>query len=308
METNMITKKECDIDNILLQDEKVGAKKIDKKKMIIIGMLIFAMILSIFVAPYVVNKLHIIDKAEMTLDDKKDTVVAVTTTAATISVAVAAMPGDSTTPLANQIAELDTFFIIVLIAIYLLKVLLVISTSATFKVLFPVACMLFIVHNVFNREYIRNLAIKILIFGLVIFLTVPMSVGIMNTVDTSLKTQEKFESVAVEDTTEEVTEKGKEDKNWWNNFWDDVSDTVVSTTKEMYQKAKDKFSELVDIVASLVITCCVIPLAVIVFLTWILKVLFGINISTKKIYGNMHSRISKAITPKAKNTNNAEKA
>ena len=308
METNMITKKECDIDNILLQDEKVGAKKIDKKKMIIIGMLIFAMILSIFVAPYVVNKLHIIDKAEMTLDDKKDTVVAVTTTAATISVAVAAMPGDSTTPLANQIAELDTFFIIVLIAIYLLKVLLVISTSATFKVLFPVACMLFIVHNVFNREYIRNLAIKILIFGLVIFLTVPMSVGIMNTVDTSLKTQEKFESVAVEDTTEEVTEKGKEDKNWWNNFWDDVSDTVVSTTKEMYQKAKDKFSELVDIVASLVITCCVIQLAVIVFLTWILKVLFGINISTKKIYGNMHSRISKAITPKAKNTNNAEKA
>lgn len=294
METKEIIKKEHGIGNAFLHNEKAHTKVFDKRKTIIIGILIFTMLLSIFVAPFVVDKLHIIDEAEKILNSKKDTVVAVTATAATISVAVAAIPGDSTTPLANQIAELDIFFIVVLIAIYLLKILLVVSTSLSFKLLFPAACLLFATYFLSNSNYFKNLAIKIIIFGLVVFLTVPISVGTMNVVDTALRTQEKIETIAIEKKADNPIEKENENKNWWNNFWDDVTDkvkgatdNVVNATKEMYQKAKDKFSELVDIVASLIITCCVIPLLVIVFLAWILKMLFGINISTKNVYSKL---------------------
>lgn len=245
---------------------------------------------------------------EKILDSKKDTVVAVTATAATISVAVAAIPGDSTTPLANQIAELDIFFIIVLIAIYLLKILLVVSTSLSFKLLFPAACLLIATYFLSNSNYFKNLAIKILIFGLVVFLTVPISVGTMNVVDTALRTQEKIETIAIEDKSDNPIEKENEDENWWSNFWDDVTDNVVNATKEMYQKAKDKFSELVDIVASLIITCCVIPLLVIVFLAWILKMLFGINISTKNVYSKLHNKMSKAFIKRTKNIDGEENA
>ena len=126
--------------------KKTRARVFDKRKTLIIGILSFTMLLSIFVAPFVVDKLHILDEAEKILDSKKDTVVAVTAAAATISVAVAAIPGDVTTSLANQIAEHDIFFIIVLIAIYLLKILLVTSTSLSFKFLFPVAFLLFVTY------------------------------------------------------------------------------------------------------------------------------------------------------------------
>lgn len=313
METKEIIKKEYDIDNAFLHNKKTHTSVFGKRKRTIIGILIFTMLLSIFVAPIIVDKLHIIDEAEQILDSKKDTVVAVTATAATISVAVAAIPGDSTTPLANQIAELDIFFIIVLIAIYLLKILLVISTSLSFKFLFPVACMLFVTYFLSNSNYFKNLGIKILIFGLVIFLTVPISVGTMNVVDTALRTQQKIETISVEDKAEDSIEKENGDKNWWNNFWDDVTDkvqeatdNVVNATKEMYQKAKDKFSELVDVVASLIITCCVIPLLVIVFLAWILKMLFGINISTKNVYSNLHNKMSKTFIKRTKNINDEE--
>ena len=300
METKEIIKKEHNIDNAFSHNEKAHTRVIDKRKIIIIGILIFTMLLSIFVAPFVVNKLHIIDNAEKILDIKKDTVVAVTATAATISVAVATIPGDSTTPLANQIAELDIFFILVLISIYLLKILLVVSTSLSFKLLIPSACLLFVTYFLLNINYLKNLAIKILIFGLVVFLTVPISVGTMNVVDTALRTQEKIDTIDIEDNVDNTIE--NENKPLGSNFWDDVTDkvkdatdNVVNATKAMYQKAKDKFSELVDIVASLIITCFVIPLLVIVFLAWILKMLFGINISTKNVYNKFHDKISKAL-------------
>ena len=307
MKTKEIIKKEYDVDNVFLHNEKAYARIFDKRKIIIIAILIFATLLSIFVAPFVVDKLHIIDEAQQILDSKKDTVIAATATAATISVAVSAIPGDSTTPLANQIAELDIFFIIVLISIYLLKILLVVSTSLSFKLLFPTACLLFATYILSNSNYFKNLAFKILIFGSVVFLTVPISVGTMSVVDTTLKTQEKIETVSIEDKTENPIENKNEDKLWWDNFWNDVTDkvkeatnNVVNATKEMYQKAKDKFSELVDIVASLIITCCVIPLLDIVFLTWILKMLFGINISSKKVYSNLHNKIAKTYIKRTK--------
>lgn len=309
METKEIIKKENGANNDFLFNTRAGGRIFDKRKTIIIGILIFTMLLSIFVAPLVVGKLHIIDEAEQMLDSKKDAVAIMTATAATISVAVAAMPGDSTTPLANQIAELDIFFIIVLIAIYLLKLLLFVSTSLSFKVLFPVVCLLFATYFLTNGKCFKNFAIKILVFGLVVFLTVPISVGTMNVVDTALKTQEKIETISIEDKADNSVEKENEAENWWNNFWDDVTDkvseatdTVVNATKEMYQMAKNKFSELVDMVASLIITCCVIPLLVIVFLVWVLNMLLGINISVEKGYSSLHRGMSK-IFVKRKNIN-----
>lgn len=169
METKEIIKSECSPDNIVTNESTNKRNVFGKQKRVIIALLLVAMLMSIFVAPFVVDKLHIIEKTQETLDSKKNTVVAVTATAATVSVAVAAMPGDSTTPLANQIAELDIFFIMVLIAIYLLKVLLVASTSLSFKLLIPIACLLGLVYYISNKNYLKNLAFKILSFGLVVF-------------------------------------------------------------------------------------------------------------------------------------------
>lgn len=300
METKEIIKKEYDIDDTLSSSEKSCAIVRDKRKKIIIAILIVTMLLSIFVAPFIVEKLNIIDRTENILDGKKNTVVAVTATSAVISVAVSAIPGEATTPIANQIAELGNFFIIVLIAIYLLKLLLLVSTSLSFKLLFPAACLLFAASLFSNGNYFRNLAVRILILGLIIFLTVPISVGTMNVVDTALKTEERIETVISEEKIDNNIEQDDQDQESDSGFWvnitdqvKDAADNVANATKGIIQKANDKFNELIDIVASLIITCCVIPLLVIVFLAWVLKMLFGINISTKNIYSQLHNTIGK---------------
>ena len=53
------------------------------------------------------------------LDEKKVTVMELTAASAAASVAVSAVPGDSTTPLANQIAELSSYLLLVVGAIML---------------------------------------------------------------------------------------------------------------------------------------------------------------------------------------------
>lgn len=138
-------------------------------------------------------------------------------------------------------------------------------------------------------------------------MTVPTSVAIINVVDTTLKTQEKVEEVTIVETNASESKKNSDaEKNWWDDFWNDVTttvtevtDTVVNTTVEMFQQAKNAFNNLVDIVASLVITCCMIPLLVILFLVWVLKMLFEINIPIKKAYDGTHKVLKSALTKKS---------
>lgn len=308
METKEIIKSECNLDTDISAETKKNTHILNKQKRVIIAILFTTMLISIFVAPFIVDKLHIIEKTGETLDSKKNTVVVVTATAATASIALAAVPEDIMTPLANQIAELDIFFIIVLTAIYLLKVLLIISTTLSFKLLFPLACLFGAAYYMSNNNYLKTLALKILALGLVVFLTVPISVATMNIVDTALNTQEKVETVTTEETNSfEVNERINTEKSWWNNLLDTAKNVVKDVgnfAKEVLELAKNKFNELVDIVASLIITCCIIPLAVMLFLAWILKVLFGINIPIKKVYKRTHSVLKNTLTNKSNQAEN----
>ena len=63
-------------------------------------------------------------KALAELDEKKITVMELTAATAVTSVAVSAVPGDATTPLASKIADLSSYLLLVVGAIMLEKLLL----------------------------------------------------------------------------------------------------------------------------------------------------------------------------------------
>ena len=80
------------------------------------------------------------------LDEKKVTVMELTAATAAGSVAISAVPGDATTPIANQISELSGYLLIVVGAIMLEKLLLSLTCYAAFQLLIPIACVLGIVY------------------------------------------------------------------------------------------------------------------------------------------------------------------
>mgnify|MGYP000240661576 CR=1 FL=1 len=71
------------------------------------------------------------------LEEKKITVMEMTAAVAASSIAVAAIPGDATTPLADQIAELGSYLMIAAGAVMLEKFLLAITGHAAFSLLIP---------------------------------------------------------------------------------------------------------------------------------------------------------------------------
>ena len=79
------------------------------------------------------------------LDEKKVTVMELTAASAAASVAISAVPGDATTPIANQVSELSSYLLLVTGVILLEKILLTLTGYLAFKLLIPIACALVIV-------------------------------------------------------------------------------------------------------------------------------------------------------------------
>ena len=124
-------------------------------------------------------------------DDKISTVMALSGGAAATSATLSLLPGDFGTPIAEQMAELAKYFLMILSALYLEKFLITISGFITFSVLIPIACILVCVAVVIKRRDLIEIAVKIAIVGFIIFLIVPASVMMSDMVyDTQAQTVE----------------------------------------------------------------------------------------------------------------------
>ena len=111
--------------------------------------------------------------------------------------AIAAIPGDATTPIANKLTDLTSYFLIILVVIFLEKYLVTLTGYATFSILIPAACVLFAAGIGFNRTVLKIVAAKIAAFGLVIFMIIPFSMNV------SAMIEKTYEST-VEETVKEA--------------------------------------------------------------------------------------------------------
>ena len=71
------------------------------------------------------------------LDEKRNTVLALTTASTTASTALTLLKDDWATPIANELAELSGYFMIILAAIVLEKYLITLSGLVVFQYIVP---------------------------------------------------------------------------------------------------------------------------------------------------------------------------
>lgn len=263
-------------------------KKVDKKKIILTILLLIVAVISIFVISNIASSEKFHSKAIKSLDDKKMTITGLTAATTGASLALAAVPSDITTPLANQIMDLSSYLLIVIGAIFLEKILLTLTGYVTFTFLIPIACVLYIVYLYVEKDILKNLAIKLAIFGIVIFMVIPVSVKISNLIEKNYET-------SINNTVEDAEEMGAEiedaeakekEEGLWGTITSKAGDaisTIGDGVSGIVKKGKQALSNLIDAIAILLITTCVIPIAVLLFIVWIIKIIFGVNIPIKKI-------------------------
>lgn len=99
------------------------------------------------------------------LDQKKDTVMKLTAASTAASAAITLIPSDVGTPIAEKIADLSSYFLIVLCAIFLEKYLVTMTGYATFTILIPIACALISANVFLKNEALKKLTAKIILFS-----------------------------------------------------------------------------------------------------------------------------------------------
>ena len=208
------------------------------------------------------------------LDEKKVTVMELTAATAAASVAVSAVPGDATTPIASQISELSSYLLLVAGAIMLEKVLLTLTGYLTFTYLIPAACTLGAVSLSLPRVGLHRLALKIALFGLAICLVIPVSLRVSGLVEETFAVQQTVEEAAqAADTIQE--EAGEETEGGWLS---QIGDALTSGVASLIQKAEDTINRFVDAIAALLIVNCAIPLLILWFFLWLMKAILGLRL------------------------------
>ena len=256
-----------------------------KNSLLTILLIIIALISILGIAPLAKsNKFH--NNTIKSLDKKKITVTELTVACAGSSMVLAAIPGDATTPVANKIMDLSSYLLVIIGVIFLEKILLTLTGYVTFTFLIPISCVLLGIYIFWKCDILKKLAIKLSVFGIIIFITVPLSVQISNLIENSY--QDTLNNAKTTEIVAEEQEKDNDD-SLLSKFKEGISN-IGDNVSELVKKGEQALSNFIDAIAILLITSCFIPIIVLIFLIWIIKMIFGINISlpNKKVMEKNH--------------------
>lgn len=201
------------------------------------------------------------------LDESKETVTKVTLASAMTATVLSAAPGDTTTAVANQIAEVGSWLLIAVCMIYLEKFLLAAAGTITFQVLIPLACGFFILFLIGKSNACRRIAVKLAALGLALVLVVPAGVWVGNQMKAMNET-------TIEQTVEELNEIGSAETE--EGLLKGVFSAIKENVLELEESLKQMLNHTIESVAILIIADCVIPIGVFAGLLWFINLLFHI--------------------------------
>ena len=297
----------------------------NKQKCITAAVLLLVAILSITVVGKYASAPENHQKTIASLDEKKQTVMELTAASTVTSALITLLPGDTATPIAEKMADVSGYLLVVLCAIYLEKYLVTITGYVAFTYLIPAACVLWILNLFFANATVRKLAAKLAVFGIAIFLVVPASVKISDligdtyqaqieaTIEDAKSTQNILENSDLgNDTGEAETgtgtteaaavntqEKTNSESGSVSNIFDwakdafssakdsvtNVVENVTISTEELVQKVENSLNHFIEAVAVMIITSCVIPMLVLLLFFWMVKIVLDVDLSGGKIKG-----------------------
>lgn len=271
----------------------------EKQKKILFALIpIVIALLSFFVIARFTSSTEFNAKTIQSLDDKKTTVMELAAASTAASAAITLIPGDVGTPIANKLADLSSYFLIVLCAIYLEKYLVTITGYAAFKILVPIACVFFSGYLLWRKEILRVVAQKFLLFGLAVYLVIPASVKVADMVETTYASSIESTIETAKQTTDEIesetgesgqvddkrsNEKSQSDSDsdskenaggFFSGLFNKVQEGVSTATANV----ENVLNNFIEALAILLVTSCLIPILVLIFFVWLVKMLLGLNI------------------------------
>ena len=212
------------------------------------------------------------------LDRNRTTVLGLSAASAAASAAVSALPSDVCSPLAEQLSEFTTWFLLILSVVFLEKYLLTIFGFAACYILIPAGCCALLIDCFFPKVFLRSIGPKLIAFGTALLLVIPTSVWVCDQINSIYSrsielTVESANAVSenligeMSDGAEENTTVIDEAKTILGNLSGSVAGVI-----EQFRNVLNRF---IEATAVMIVTTCLIPILVIAFFVWIVKTLFN---------------------------------
>lgn len=243
-------------------------KPLSSSVLLKILVLLVAAILSIAVlGPYFSNPSTHAKSLEVIHGNKAEAMT-LSTVVTLASTAVSAMPDDTASPLADELSEFSTPLLIVVCILYFEEFMLTAMESLAFRILIPLACFAMIFYVCTHKKAHFILAVKLALIAVVCACIIPASAALTRSIEDTFSAtiNTTFEKVKSLSTIFAETDE-EESGNALTRFFSNVT-TGISTIADI---AKDLLSILIDAVAILLITSCVIPVLTALLFVWCIK-------------------------------------
>ena len=258
------------------------------KKLIAITLLIVLLTLSVTVGDKYFSDPDHYSQTLAALDDKEEKILLLTGSCATAATLLAAVPDDVTTPVADEIADLASTFAIVLSVIFIEKYSLTLIGHMAFKFLFPAAIVLLIAWLLLNRAFLMRWGIKLGLFGAILCLIIPFAMDVSGLIEQTADYKIEQTIAEAEELSEEINGNTDSEGNFLTKAWEKIKGGVSG----LMDRASDLLKNTLETAAVLLATACIIPIAVVFVMVWVIKMLFGIQIH---IPTDLPKRVSKRV-------------
>ncbi len=260
-----------------------------KEKAIIAGILVALALVSVLVAIGVASSPETYGGVYQTLEEKSGNVLGMVATTTGASAAISLLPGDAGTPIANKLVDLSSYLMVILAVIYLEKFLLTTLGGLAFGILVPAACLLlagavFARSGTLTKLNLQKLGAKLAAFGLALFLVVPVSVWITDNVDASHEEAMAQAAAATQQATEQLEANAQEEPQEDAGVLGNIANAVQSGIEDVTQGAQNALDSLrteldtmIDNVAVMIVTSCLVPLLVLVVFLQLAKIITGLD-------------------------------
>ena len=247
------------------------------KTLMVIVPLIIALF-SVFVMSGIASSAEFHASSITALDEKQTTVLELTAASTAASAAPTLLPGDT-----SKLADLSSGFLVVLCAIYLEKYLLTLTGFVSFTFLIPISCLLYAANVFLNRDAIRAIAKKLLIFGIAIVLVIPVSVKVSTLIENTYQASIEATIDSAKQTTEDVEEStegaaGQDDAGFLEGLISKITEGISNVASGISEKVGDMINNFIEALAVMLVTSCVIPILVMLLFVWLVKVTFSVSL------------------------------
>lgn len=242
--------------------------------------LILIAVISFFIVTEKLPETGFIRDSVESVDESSNTVMKFSAATLSASLAISALPDDFATPLADSLADMNIYFVAILVVLFLEKILIQYGVKLTFAIVIPIICGLGIVAVSTKSHALKSLATRLAIFGLTVALVVPCSTYITNYVAADLNA---YVNETIEETEEgagklnEAMDEGTEEKTIFENL-SELFHTAINDMSDLMLHFQNNIRRCMNSIAILILTNCLMPLLNFFVLKWALKETFHLAI------------------------------